>query len=293
MKIVVFIRQVIDVGFPFELNPDTCEISADDIFYIVNPADLCAAEAAVKIKETFQSQIIFLSFGPLRVEDALRKCMALGGDEAIHIIGEDANTDSRIISRALSVVIRKLSPDIVFCGSRSFDLNEAEIPGFLSGWLDLPQLTGVMAFQVSSDLKSIRAERKLERGKRMMVESPLPVVISIEPGSEKSRYPNLPDLMRAISAKITRIDLRELESEGPEIKGGPANKLVGYSLPRPRPKKLFTFNSDLSADDRLEMLMSGSVEKRKTNVIEGNPAELAEKLEEIIKVKGGLCNASN
>ncbi|MFO7962307.1 MAG: electron transfer flavoprotein subunit beta/FixA family protein [Desulfobacterales bacterium] len=284
LKIVVCIKQVVDVAFPFDLDSETCEIALDDLFYIVNPADLCAAEAALKMKEATNGQIIYISLGPSRVERALRKSMAFGGDEAIHILCEEAMPDSRIVAHALSRIIKPLIPDIVVCGSRSLDNNESEIPAFLAEWLDFPQLTGITAWELYPVCKQMRVERKLERGRRVALDCRLPAVVSIEPEAESPRYVTLPDIMHAARSDVKRIDFKELESEESIHKLKSAKSFVHYSLPRPRPKKQFVFNSELSADERMDMMMSGPI-KKETRLLEGNPVELAEKIMQIIKSK--------
>jgi hypothetical protein len=56
-------------------------------------------------------------------------------------------------------------------------------------------------------------------------------------------------------------------------------------LPRPRPKKSFDLESGLTAEQRMEMMMSGGLKQKSTNLWEGLPEELAGKLAGVIREK--------
>ncbi|MFC1824197.1 electron transfer flavoprotein subunit beta/FixA family protein [Thermodesulfobacteriota bacterium] len=284
MKIAVCIKQVIDVTFPFDLDTETCKIFEDDIFYVINPADLCAAQLAVNIKETQGAEIIFISFGPPRVQKALRHCLALGGDHAIQVWDQNLSSAGGAGAYILSRVMQTLSPDLVLCGSHSLDENCSEVAPSVAEHLNLPHVTGVTAIDLSGANEKMIVERKLEKGRRVSLECPLPAVLGIEPGLEKPEYASLPRLLDAAGAEITCMDLKSLGIDEQEIRPySLRRKLVRLSLPRPRPKKTFTFDSSLSADDRMELLMSGGLQETKSDLLEGDPGDLADKLAEILK----------
>lgn len=284
MKIVVCIKQVIDITFPFKIDQKTHAPLEEDIFYMVNPADRCSAEVALKIKEEHGGDVTFLGFGPPRIEQALRSCLSMGGDRAIRVWDSQLNTDSYGTAYMLAAAAGPFSPDLILCGSESLDEGCAEIPGFLAGLLDFPQVTGIMDLELSSDRKRVIVKRKLERGRRESIECPLPAVLSIDPMMEQPRYAALPGLLDAYAAKIIKMDAEELEIDVSQIKEIFARRrLLRQSLPRPRPKKIFTFESGLSADQRMELIMSGSLRKSESDLVEGSHQEVAEKLVEIFE----------
>jgi len=286
MKIVVCIKQVIDITFHFKLDQDTHMPFEEDVFYMVNPADRCAAEAALKIKEEHGCEVIFVGFGPPRIEQALRSCLSMGGDRAIRVWDSDLDTGSYVTAYMLAGAMGILSPDIVLCGNRSLDEGRAEIPGFLAGILDFPQVTGITDLELSSDRKRVIVKRKLERGRRESIECPLPTVLSIEPGIEQPRYAALPRLLDAHAAEINRMDVEALGIDVSQIKALDARRrLIRRSLPRPRPKKTFTFESGLSAEERMELIMSGGLRESKTDLLEGSTQEVTGKLVEIFEKK--------
>ena len=283
MKTAVLIKQVIDVTFPFEMDPDTCEILQDDLFYWVNPADVCASQLAVDIKRKYDGEVTFISLGPPRVERALRHCLALGGDRAIHFQDESVLLDTQTIPYILAEIICRLSPDLILCGSRSLDQGSGQIPSALAERLDLPQVTGVTDIEISSDGMKAVLQRKLEKGRRMSLECPIPAVFAVEPEMEPPAYAPLPGWLEATTAEITRMDGKTLNLDTHQIRTVSArNQLVKMSLPRLRPKKTFFFDSNLSAEERMELIMSGGLQQTKSDILEGDPQDLAQKLTEIL-----------
>ena len=283
MKIAVLVKQVIDVTFPFEMDPDTCEILEDDLFYRVNPADVCASQVAVDIKRKYNGEITFVSLGPPRVERALRHCLALGGDRAIHFLDESVQLDTQTIPCILAEIISRLSPDLILCGSRSLDQGSGQIPSALAERLDLPQVTGVTDIEISSDGKTAVLQRKLEKGRRMSLECPIPAVFAVEPEMEPPAYAPLPGWLEATTTEITRMDGNTLNLDAQQMRTvSGRSQLVKMSLPRPRPKKTFTFDSNLSAEERMELIMSGGLQQGKSDILEGKPQDLAKKLMEVL-----------
>lgn len=283
MQIAVLIKQVIDVTFPFELNSNTCEIHEDDIFYRVNPADVCASQVAIDIKKKHGGEITFVSLGPPHVERALRHCLALGGDRAIHFLDESVLLDTQTKPFILAEIISRLSPDLILCGSRSLDQGSGQIPSALAERLDLPQVTGITDIEISSEGKMAVLQRKLEKGRRMSLECPIPAVFAVEPEMEPPVYAPLPGWLEANTAEITRMDGNTLNLDAQQMRTvSGQSRLVKMSLPRPRPKKTFTFDSNLSAEERMELIMSGGIQQGKSDILAGKPEDLAQKLMEVL-----------
>lgn len=283
MRIVVCVKQVIDVNFPIALDLDTCQPLEEDVFYIVNPADRCASELAIRIKEKWGGEVVFVALGPHRVRRALRSCLAMGGDKAVHICDSYQEVDSGATAHILAKSMKILAPDIVLCGNQSLDEQCAEVPAALAELLDLPQITGVLALELSSDGAKAAVQRKLERGRRQTLECSLPAVFAVEPGAVQPRYASLPQLMEAYSAEISQINVKELELDLSQLKGiSSQRKLISLSLPRPRPKRTFIFDTSLPAEQRMDLLMSGGLKQKQCNLWEGEPQELAKRLAGIL-----------
>ncbi len=284
MKIVVCVKQVIDVTFPFELDFDSCMPFDDDIFYMINPADLSAAATAIKLHEQFGGEIIYVAFGPPRVRDVLRDCVALGGGKAVHLWDDRFSFDYYPVEYILSRALEILKPDLVICGNRSLDEGCAEVPPSLAAFLDLPQITGLTVVNISPDGKTLTGQRKLEKGRRMSLECELPAVISVEPEVVEPPFASLKGLIDSAGAEINGMNFDDLDVDTSKLRNLISKrKQVCLSLPRPRPKKAFHFDDNLSAEDRMELLMSGGSNSVESDILEAPPEDLAEKIAQIIE----------
>ena len=59
---------------------------------------------------------------------------------------------------------------------------------------------------------------------------------------------------------------------------GAKTQILGFTLPKLRSKKLFTPDTSLSATQKISQLMKGGITEKKTDLLEGNPAKMAQTL---------------
>jgi len=284
MKIVVCVKQVIDTSFPIKLDHQTYNLCEEDVFYIVNPADKYAGDLALKIRQLWGADVTFIALGPQRIQRALRHFLATHGCSAIHIYDTDqAGGANNTTAQVLAEVIKPLAPDLILCGSRSLDEGCAEIPSALAELLDLPQATGVISLELYPAERKVIVQRRLERGMRESLECCLPALIAVEAELGEERYASLPGLLEAHRMEIPQVNRIELGNTSSRSVTHPQRRVVALSLPRPRPKKTFNFDSSLSPEKRLDSLMSGGLKEKQSNLLEGEPQAIAKKLVEILK----------
>lgn len=97
MKVVVCVRQ----GLDGELNP----------------FDASAYEAALRLQS---AEVILLSMGPLPAKDFLLRLTRLGAKQAILLSDKAfAGADTLATAYTLSLAIKKLDPDLIFCGRQT------------------------------------------------------------------------------------------------------------------------------------------------------------------------------
>ncbi len=122
MKIVVCIRQGLDGE--------------------INPFDACAYEEALKI---FGAEVTLLSMGPLTAKDFLLKLTRLGAKKAILLSDKAfAGADTLATAYALSLAIKKLNPNYVFCGRQTLVGDTAQTGPMLSVYMNANLITNVM-----------------------------------------------------------------------------------------------------------------------------------------------------
>src|SRR5262245_47164180 len=85
MKIVVCVKQVPDTEARSRIAPEGNALVEADINWIVSPYDEFAIEEALKQKEKHGGELVLVSLGPDRVQQALRTGLAMGADSALHL----------------------------------------------------------------------------------------------------------------------------------------------------------------------------------------------------------------
>src|SRR5204863_9668916 len=123
MKILVPIKQVPDTATQVKIAADGKTIDPTGITWIVSPYDEFAVEEALRIKEKRgQGEVVAVSLGPERVKEALRSCLAMGCDRAIHLNDPAWNgADTLATAKALAAVIQREAPGLVLCGRQAID----------------------------------------------------------------------------------------------------------------------------------------------------------------------------
>ena len=275
MRIVVCLKQVAYLYSRMGID-SRGRIDPEGVVFVPNPLDEVALEEALRIKQrTDPAEVTLISMGPPRVEEALRYGLAMGADRAIHIFNEGVeNTGPSMRSNALAKVIETQGFDLILCGKKAIDDNEGVVGGFIAEALGLPYVGSVTEIVLEPDGKSARMLQVLERGDRQLMECQLPALLSVERGLTRPRYPTLKGRLTAVKKEVLKVDPEEL---GISLlsKGNPETKIAKLSILRPKPKKMFTPNSSLSAQEKIKLMMSGGLAEKKSNFLKGSYQELA------------------
>src|ERR671935_594774 len=118
MKILVMIKQVPDTATQVKVAGDAKAIDTAGITWIVSPYDEFAVEEALRIKEKRgQGEVVAVTLGPERAKEALRSCLAMGADRAIHVNDPALEgADTLLTARALAAVVKLEAPRLVLTG---------------------------------------------------------------------------------------------------------------------------------------------------------------------------------
>lgn len=221
MNIIVCIKQVPDTA-EVRINPETNTLIREGVPSIINPYDLHAIEAALQIKEKTGAKITVITMGPPQAEDALREAISMGVDD-VRLISDRAfaGADTWATSYTLYKAIEKLGYDIILCGKQAIDGDTAQVGPEVAEFLNIPHIAYIRKIEDVSD-KSIRVQRLMDDGYDV-VESPLPVLLTVVKEINTPRFPSLKGKMAAKKAIITKMDLNAIgaEAENVGLKGSP------------------------------------------------------------------------
>jgi electron transfer flavoprotein beta subunit len=211
MKILVAVKQVPDTATQVKLGADSRGIDAAGITWIVSPYDEYAVEEALRIKDKRgQTEVVVVTLGPERAKEALRSCLAMGCDRAIHINDPGlADADTLTTARVLAAVVKPEAPQLVLCGRQAIDDDMGAVPAQLAEVLGWPCAYWVMEESVDGDGKTVRVARQVEGGLEVF-ELPMPAVLTCQKGLNEPRYPTLKGIMGAKKKEIREVKAGDL-----------------------------------------------------------------------------------
>ena len=279
LRIVVCIKQVSYVYHPLVMDKTGTQLDPKKIVSMLNPYDEVALEQAVMLKEFFDDcKIVAICAGLPKSDEALRYAFAMGADRIIRIDFE--NIDPWLTAIVLAYVINKLEYDIVLCGKKAIDTNAGQVGSFLGELLQLPQVSGITGLKLFPEERKAIAERYLGRGDKQIVECPLPALFTVEDGINDPRYPTLGRrlLAKKEDVEVIKIDLRELLTD----RDIDLSNVMRFSPPRPKPKKIFTPDSNISASERIRLIMTGGITEKKSDLLEGKVEDISKKIIDLL-----------
>ncbi|MBE3595542.1 MAG: electron transfer flavoprotein subunit beta/FixA family protein [Hydrogenibacillus sp.] len=211
MKIVVLLKQTFDTEEKVVVEGG--KVKEDGAQFIINPYDEYAVEEAIRIKESGDAEVVLISYGPARAEEALRKALAMGADRAILIEDETPSADEAYVAELIARAVEKEAPDILLAGYFSVDNGAGQVALRVAERLGMNHVGAVLKLTLDGD--RVRAERDAE-GDIEVVETTLPVLLTAQQGLNDPRYPSLPGIMKAKKKPLDRLTPGELGVERKE-----------------------------------------------------------------------------
>ena len=236
MKVLVPIKRVVDPYVKIRLRADKQGIETQGVKMAMNPFDEIALEEAVRWKEAgFITQIEVISIGDKEVAETLRQALALGADEATHVLTSQP-LEPLAVATCLRHFVEKQQPSIVILGKQAIDDDCNQTGQMLAGLLDWPQATFASHIVFDEEKKGLQVTREVDEGLEVLKVS-LPAVITTDLRLNQPRYATLPNIVQAKRKPLLTVPLEELKLSLPA-----QLKVVEVLPPRTRPlgKKVST-----------------------------------------------------
>jgi electron transfer flavoprotein beta subunit len=214
MKLLVCIKQVPDLESRFKPDAAGVWYNEADLAWRMNEYDEYAVEQAVQLREKLGDgcELTVLSIGPDRVVEAVKKALAIGCDNAVHVQDNAASDkDPWQIASIISAYAKNKGFDIIFTGMQSQDRGSAQVGVTVSEQLGLACTTTIVGFDY--DNGSITAKRELEGGIKGVVKLKIPALVTCQLGLNVPRYPTLPNIMKAKKKEVSVISVADLLTE--------------------------------------------------------------------------------
>ncbi len=196
MKIMVCLKQVPHQDARLDVRSDGAWISEDGIKFEINSYDTYALEAALRIKDAGEAEVVVVSIGGDRVTQALRTALGMGADRAVHVKDAECDgSDSLGIAKILAAVAKEESPDLIFGGLMSEDRNSASVPPMLAELVGMPHTTAAVNIETADG--KLTVAREIEGGSTEVCELQTPCVVAVQTGLNQVRYASLKGIMAA------------------------------------------------------------------------------------------------
>ena len=232
MKIAVCVKQVPEAAH-LRIDPGSKRLDRSGEGAL-NAFDANAVEEALRLKDaTGDGEVVVVSLGPAKAQDALRKALAMGADRAI-LVSDDAAAGSDLIatSYALAKALERESPDLVLFGQQAGDSDGAVLWGAVAERLRRPVVS--QAAELSHADGKLTVKRQTEFGYDV-IEAPLPAVVAVSDAINEPRYPSLKGIMGAKSKPQETLSLGDLGVEADRAgEGGSKTEVYGLGDPPAR-----------------------------------------------------------
>lgn len=213
LRIAVLVKQVPAVD-TVKIDETTGTMLRDGVEAELNPLDLHAVEAAIRIKESRhdgETEITAITMGPPQAKKAAEYAIAMGCDRGVLLSDKSfGGADTLATSRTLAKILEKLGPfDLIFAGERATDGETGQVGPATAEFLKIPALTYVSKIEnITED--AIRVIRSVEGGHETVGTSLPAFVIAVK----EMNVPRLCTLGGKIRAKNTEIPVFSADDVG-------------------------------------------------------------------------------
>jgi electron transfer flavoprotein beta subunit len=263
MNIIVCIKRVPETAeADILIDKSGKDIDKSGLVFDLNEWDSYAIEEAIRLKEKLGGTVTVLSMGGEETNESLRKCLAMGADEAVRLTDPAfEGSDGYATARVLAEAVRKLPYDLILTGTQAEDDGYAQVGVVMAELLGIPHAALINRVEVQE--KKVKAHRELEAGLEEVVEVDLPAALTIQTGINEPRYVSIMGIRKVAKKEIKALGTSDLNLKAEE---------VGLSGSDIRVEKVF-----------LPPVGEGA------QMLEGKPEEVASKVFDILKDKGGMA----
>ncbi len=252
----------------------------------LSPADECALELALRTAEATGTTVLAASAGGAECDAVLHEALAAGAAEAVRV-EVAGGTASAEVAGALSDVLGGCR--WIWCGDFSLDRGSGSVPAFVAAALGASQALGVAAVDLAGvaavgsqeEVRTgipggLRAERRIDGGRREVLEVTAPAVVSVESGIVPLRRSSLHGVLAA-----PRVGIRVVKGALPI--GRPEPRTRPY---RPRARVLSGPDPRLSPRERMVILSGALAQREPPRVVRVGAEEAVDELLAFLRARG-------
>lgn len=253
--IAVLVKNVPDTWSTKSLEDDFT-LDRENVDSILDEVGEFAVETALQIRDAHEGyRVVAVTMGPAGADEALRKALAMGADDAIHVL-DDALAGSDLLGTAwaLTNALNQIADlSLIVAGNASSDGQMGALPGVIAEYRQIPALTQVTEVAVAEDGAAVTAQRDDNHG-RYSLSAPLPAIVSVTDQAAQPRFPNFKGLMAAKKHEITVLPISELGVAPEQVGGSHAATAVVAAQPRAERAAGDMLRGDAALDRAIELI---------------------------------------
>ncbi len=192
MKILVCVTNVPDTTSKISFIEGDTKFNKAGVTYICGPYDDYALSRAVELRDQLGGTVTVLNVGDAESEAMIRKCLAIGADDAIRVDAEPV--DSFFVAQEIANIAKQENYDLIMMGRESIDFNSGVVHGIVGELLGIPSLSPVMKLEIEGN--KAKVSREIEGGKEEL-EATLPLVLGCQEPIAEWKIPNMRGIMSA------------------------------------------------------------------------------------------------
>lgn len=202
MKVLVPVKHAIDYNVKARAKADGSGVELANVKFAINPFDEIAVEEAVRLKESGKvTEVTVVSIGSDKVQETLRKALAIGADNAIHVHTDEPDLQPLGVAKVLKAVVAETQPGFVIMGKQAIDDDCNQTGQMLAALLGWGQ--GTFASKIEMTSGNVQVTREVDGG--LLTQSlKMPAVLTTDLRLNEPRYASLPNIMKAKSKPLER-----------------------------------------------------------------------------------------
>lgn len=213
MKIVVPLKQTVDLVEELELNDEGTDVEREFLTFKLNEWDEQALEEALLLKDATGAEVTVLALDEPDVEQTLYAALAKGADAAVKLTGDFAGgLTSHQRAAILAGHLRGSEFDLVLIGVQTPEDLDGQAGVLLAGTLGLPHAS--VAIGVEPDGAALKVSQELGAGVVHELRISGACVIGVQAARQTPRYVPISRIRAAMQEG--RIE----ERPAPEAEGG-------------------------------------------------------------------------
>ena len=201
MNILVCISNVPDTTSKINFKDQNEAFDTNGVQFIINPNDEFGLTRAIWLQQKSGAKVTVVTIGDSSCEPILRKCLAIGADQAIRI--DASPLDGFFVATQLATLCKKETFDLIITGRESIDYNGAMVGGMLATMLSLPYVANCI--QMDLEGTNVSLQREIDGGKETLT-STFPIVLGAQKGLVEESdliIPNMRGIMQARQKPLT------------------------------------------------------------------------------------------